>query len=97
MPFSKVFDNIKTHINSERNFDEFLKEQEMATSRGYSKSGIYQNIFSSPIIIKILLPKKPNYQADFINYKDNFPEKVINKTFQRKGSQQELPTTQALS
>ena len=97
MPFNKVFDNIKTYVNSERDFDELLKEQEMATSKGYPKSGIHQNIFSSPIIIKILLPKKPNYQADFINYKDNFPEKVINKTFQRKRPQQELPTTQALS
>ena len=53
----------------------------MVISRGYLKSGIYRNMFSSLIVIKILLPEKLNYQADFINYKNNFLGKVINETF----------------
>ena len=81
MPFSKVFDNIETHVNSEKDFNELLKEQEIATLRGYSKSGIHQNIFNSLIVIKILLLGKSSYQIDFINYKDNSLGKVINETF----------------
>ena len=81
MPFSKVFDNIKTHVNNERNFNELLKKQEIATSKRYLKSKIYRNMFSSLIATRILLPKEPNYQVDFINYKDNSPGKVINETF----------------
>jgi len=26
MPFSKVFDNIKTYVNNEKDFDKLLKE-----------------------------------------------------------------------
>jgi len=61
MPFSKVFDSIETHINSERDFDELLEEQGMATSRGYSKSGIHWNMFNSLTAIRILLPGEPSY------------------------------------
>ena len=38
-------------------------------------------MFSNLITIKILLSGKPNYQADFINYKNNSLGKVINETF----------------
>ena len=41
MPFNKVFNNIKTYVNSKKNFDELLKEQEIVISRGYPKSGIH--------------------------------------------------------
>jgi len=82
MPFSKVFNNIKTHINNKKNFNKLLEKQGMATSRGYPKSGIHRNIFSSLIATRILLPKKLSYQTDFINYKNNFLKKVINETFQ---------------
>ena len=81
MPFSKVFDNIKTHVNSERNFNKLLEKQGIVTSRGYPKSGIHRNIFNNPTVTKILLLKEPSYQANFINYKDNFLGKVINETF----------------
>ena len=53
-------------------------------------------MFNSFIAIKILLPEKLNYQADFVNYKDNFLEKVINKTFQQEEPQWELLIAQAL-
>ena len=53
----------------------------MATSKGYPKSGIHRNMFNSLIAIGILLPEKPNYQTNFINYKDNSSGKIINETF----------------
>ena len=81
MLFSKVFDSIKIYVNSERDFDELLEEQGMATSRGYLRSGVYRNMFSSLIVIGILLPGESSYQADFVNYKDNSLGKVINETF----------------
>jgi len=95
MPFSKVFDSIKTHVNNERNFDELLEEQGIATSRGYLRSGIHRNMFNSLIIIRILLPRKPNYRANFVNYKDNSLGKVINETFRQEEPQRKLLTTQA--
>ena len=97
MPFSKVFNSIKTHVNSKRDFNEFLKEQGMATSRRYPKSGVHQNMFNNLIAIGILLPGELNYQADFVNYKDNSSGKVINETFRREEPQRELPTAQASS
>ena len=92
MLFSKIFNNIKTHVNNKRNFNELLKKQEIATLRGYPKSGVHRNIFSNPITIRILLPGEFSYRADFINYKNNSLGKVINKTFRREGPQQELLT-----
>ena len=90
IPFNKIFNNIKTHVNNERDFDELLEEQGMATSRGYPRSGVHRNMFSSLTATKILLPGEPNYQADFVNYKDNSPGKVINETFRQKRPQREL-------
>ena len=84
MPFSKIFDNIKTHVNSEKDFDELLEEQGMATSRGYPKSGIHRNMFNSLTVIGILLLGEPSYRVDFVNYRNNFLGKVINETFRRE-------------
>jgi len=53
----------------------------MATSRGYPRSGVHWNMFSSLIAIGILLPREFSYRADFVNYKDNSLGKVINETF----------------
>jgi len=97
MPFSKVFDSIETHVNIERNFDKLLEEQGIATSKGYLRSGIHRNMFNSLIIIRILLPGKPNYRANFINYKNNSLEKVINETFRQEEPQRKLLTAQASS
>jgi len=67
----------------------------MAISRGYPKSEVHWNIFSSLIATGILLPEKPNYQADFVNYKNNFPGKVINETFRQKKPQRKFFMAQA--
>ena len=61
MPFSEVFDSIKTYINSERDFDELLEEQGMVISRGYFRSGVHRNMFSSLIAIRILLLGELSY------------------------------------
>ena len=82
MPFNKIFNNIKIHVNNKRNFNKLLKKQEITISKEYLKNKVHQNIFNNLIAIKILLLEKLNYQANFINYKDNSSEKVINKTFQ---------------
>ena len=41
MPFNKVFNNIETHVNNEKDFNELLEKQGIAISKGYPKNGIY--------------------------------------------------------
>ena len=41
MPFSKIFNNIKTYVNNKKDLDELLEKQGIITLRGYLRSGVY--------------------------------------------------------
>ena len=41
MPFNKVFDSIKTHVNSKRDFNKLLEEQKITILRRYPKDGVH--------------------------------------------------------